>query len=391
LAEIQLKLYNKAKRNPEKRFKKLKKLLLKEEVLYTAWKNLNRNTKGTGFDSLTIQQVEASGVENFIRSVKKELKSEKYSAGEVKRVKVPKKNGGTRQLGILTLKDRLVQGAVKLILEPIFEADFENCSYGYRAYRSAKLASLEVYKWLETGNIHYLKGDIEDCFDSVPHDKLMKVLKTRIEDELILFLIEDWLKKGSVGNSSGKYSGKGLLQGGIISPLLLNFYLDQFDNQWAEIGLKNVEGDSVEHLVRFADDFVILSKEWINPDRVEAVLDVLGLEFNKEKTYVGTAANGFEFVGFYFQEIVDEKGLERSIEIIPTEGSIEKVIKSIESIKCAEKAIFDDENENGAPDTFVKNIYNVVDPWVNYYKHTDYAAGLERIEQSVNNRIKEFT
>lgn len=143
---IQLKLYNKAKRNPGKRFKKLKKLILKDEVLYTSWKNLNRNTKGTGFDSLTIQQVEASGVENFIRSVKKELKRGKYAAGEVKRVKIPKKNGETRQLGILTLKDRLVQGAVKLILEPIFEADFENCSYGYRAYRSAKLASLEVYK-----------------------------------------------------------------------------------------------------------------------------------------------------------------------------------------------------------------------------------------------------
>lgn len=387
-----MKLYNKAKKNPEKRFKKLKKYILKDEILYAAWENLNRNTKGTGFDSLTIQQVEASGVENFIRSVKKELKSEKYAAGEVKRVEIPKKNGETRQLGILTLKDRLVQGAVKLILEPIFEADFENCSYGYRAYRSAKLASLEVYKWLETGNIHYLKGDIEDCFDSIPHDKLMKVLKTRIEDELILSLIEDWLKKGSVGNSSregsGKYSGKGLLQGGIISPLLLNFYLDQFDNQWAEIGLKNIEGDSVERLVRFADDFVILSKEWINPDRVEAVLDVLGLEFNKEKTYVGTAAKGFEFVGFYFQEIVDEKGLKKSIKIIPTEGSIEKVIKSIESIKCAKKTTFDDENENRAPDTCIKNIYNVVDPWVNYYKHTDYAAGLERIEQSVNQRIK---
>ncbi|WP_232316178.1 reverse transcriptase domain-containing protein [Methanosarcina vacuolata] len=364
---------------------------MKEEVLYTAWKNLNRNTKGTGFDSLTIQQVEASGVENFIRSVKKELKSEKYAAGEVKRVKIPKKNGETRQLGILTLKDRLVQGAVKLVLEPIFEADFENCSYGYRAYRSAKLASLEVYKWLETGNIHYLKGDIEDCFDSVPHDKLMKVLKTRIEDELILSLIEDWLKKGSVESSSGKYSGKGLLQGGIISPLLLNFYLDQFDNQWAEIGLKNIEGDSVEHLVRFADDFVILSKEWINPDRVEAVLDVLGLEFNKEKTYVGTAANGFEFVGFYFQEIVDEKGFERSIKIIPTEGSIEKVIKSIESMGCVEKAIFDHKNENGAPKRSIKNISNVVDPWVNYYRHTDYAVGLERIKQSVNKWIKEFT
>jgi len=136
---------------------------------------------------------------------------------------------------------------------------------------------------------------------------------------------------------------------------------------------------------------VILSKEWINPDRVRAVLDVLGLEFNKEKTYVGTAAKGFEFVGFYFQEIVDEKGLEKSIKIIPTEVSIEKVIESIECMGCAGKARFDDKNNNRAPDIFIKNIYKVVDPWVNYYRHTDYAAGLERIKQSVNKRRKEFT
>ena len=211
---------------------------MKDEVLYSAWENLNRNTKCTGVDSLTVQQVEASGVEEFIRTVKEELKKNKYRADEVRRIEIPKKNGGERQLGILTVEDRLVQSAVKLILEPIFEADFENCSYGYRAYRSAKLASLEVYKWLETGSTHYLRGDIEDCFDSIPHDKFMKVLKTRIDDKLILSLMGDWLKKGSEKDSSGKHSRKGLLQGGIISPLLVNFYLDQFDNHWAEIGLK---------------------------------------------------------------------------------------------------------------------------------------------------------
>lgn len=373
---------------------------MKDEILHTAWKNLNRNTKSTGFDSLTIQQVEASGVDKFIRSVKKELEEGRYTADEVKRVEIPKRNGEKRQLGILTLRDRLVQGAVKLVLEPIFEADFENCSYGYRAYRSAKLASLEVYKWLEAGSIHYLKGDIEDCFDSIPHDKLLKILKTRIEDKLILSLVESWLKKGSQAGGSGKDSGKGLLQGGIISPLLVNFYLDQFDNHWAEIGLKNVEGDSVEHLVRFSDDFVILSKEWINPDRVKAVMAELGLDLNKEKTYVGTAVNGFEFLGFYFEEIMEENGAGSVIRVMPTEGSIEKVVESIESIGSnvrsidstarIEKAHKDDENKVQALDNLIKNICDVVDPWMSYYRHTDYAAGLERIEQSFNEKIQKF-
>ncbi len=386
-------MYNKAKKNPGKRFKKLKKLLLKDEVLYTAWENLNRNTKGTGLDSLTIQQIEASGVEGFIRAVKKELEGDRFVADEVKRVKIPKRNGETRQLGILTVKDRLVQGAVKLILEPIFEADFEDCSYGYRAYRSAKLASLEVYKWLETGSTHYLKGDIEDCFDSIPHDKLMKALKRRIEDKLVISMVESWLEKGSAAGCSGKSPRKGLLQGGIISPLLLNFYLDQFDNQWTEIGLKNVEGDSVEHLVRFADDFVILSREWIDKDRVEAVLAVLGLGLNKEKTYVGSIGSGFEFVGFYFQENVDEKGVKGGIRVIPTEGSIEKVIDSIENIgniESIEKSNPGDENENRSLENLIKNIYRVVDPWVNYYRHTDCSAGLEKIEQCFNKKIKGF-
>ncbi|AKB78445.1 hypothetical protein MSHOH_1962 [Methanosarcina horonobensis HB-1 = JCM 15518] len=376
---------------------------MKDEVLYTAWKSLNRTTKGTGVDSLTIQQVEASGIENFIRAVKKELEINRYAADEVRRVEIPKRNGETRQLGILTLKDRLVQGAVKLVLEPIFEADFENCSYGYRAYRSAKLASLEVYKWLEAGSTHYLKGDIEDCFDSIPHDKLMKILKTRIEDKLILSLVQDWLKKGSQagssGKASGKASGKGLLQGGIISPLLVNFYLDQFDNHWTEIGLKNVEGESIEHLVRFSDDFVVLSKEWIDPERIKAFMGDLGLELNKEKTYVGTAANGFEFVGFYFEVIEEENGAGSVIRVMPTEGSIEKVVESIENIVSAESInnkegvenVFSvNENKVKALNTVINNIYNVVDPWVNYYKHTDYAAGLERIEQCFNKKIKEF-
>jgi RNA-directed DNA polymerase len=320
--------------------------------------------------------------ENFIRTVKEELEEGRYTAGEIKWVEIPKRNGETRQLGIMTIKDRLVQGAVKLILEPIFEADFNDCSYGYRAYRSAKLASLEVYKWLEAGNIHYLKGDVENCFDSIPHDKLMEVLEIRIRDELVLSLLEAWLEKGSVTDGSGKSLKKGLLQGGIISPLLLNFYLDQFDNKWAEIGLKNVEGESVEHLVRFSDDFVILSKEWIDPARVEAALAELGLELKKEKTYVGNAGKGFEFVGFYFKEVFGEGRTGSSIKVLPTEGSIEKVIEGIE------EAGDWDRKDSKSLGIIIENIFRVVDPWINNYKHTDYAAGLERIEQCLNKKIK---
>ncbi|WIM45067.1 reverse transcriptase domain-containing protein [Methanosarcina mazei] len=217
----------------------------------------------------------------------------------------------------------------------------------------------------------------------------------------MLSLVQDWLKKGSQASGSGKNSGKGLLQGGIISPLLVNFYLDQFDNHWAEIGLKNVEGESIEHLVRFADDFVVLSKEWINPERVKEAMAELGLELNKDKTYVGTAVNGFEFVGFYFEEIEEENGAGSIIRVMPTEGSIEKVVESIESIgsngdvyninsiESQGKHVVSDKNKVQALDDVIKNIYDVVNPWVSYYRHMDYAAGLERIEQCFNEKIKE--
>jgi RNA-directed DNA polymerase len=141
--------------------------------------------------------------------------------------------------------------------------------------------------------------------------------------------------------------------------------------------------------VRFSDDFVILSKEWINRDRVEAVLALLGLKLNREKTYIGSVKNGFEFVGFYFQEQVDESG-KKGIKVIPAEGSIEKIIERIENIEDFDNSNADDKNEIHSLDKTIKSIYKAVDPWVNYYKHTDYDAGIEIIEQCFNKKIREY-
>ena len=207
-AHIQMKLYGEASSRKEKRFKHLKKLLMKEEVLRAAWENLNRNTNSAGVDSLSIRKIEESGVDEFLQTVREELKTNRYRTDNIRRVDIPKDNGSQRHLGIMTVKDRLVQGAMKLVLEPIFEADFEDCSFGFRPCRSTKLASLEVYKWLETGLNQVVKGDVKDCFDSIPHDKLMNCMKVRIDDKYVLSIIESWLKTGVMEAGSVSYPKK---------------------------------------------------------------------------------------------------------------------------------------------------------------------------------------
>lgn len=237
---MQLKLYTASRNDRKKKFGGLKKLLLNDEVLFAAWNDVRQNTRAAGVDSMTVAMVEEAGVLNFLKTIKKELKNTIYRADLVRQIKIPKSDGKERHLGIMTVKDRVVQAAVKLVLEPIFEADFDETSFGFRASRSTRLASLEVYKWLESGNDNVFKTDIEKCFDSIPHKRLMECLKCRIKDKFILSIIESWLTAGIMESGSVDYPEKGVLQGGIISPLLVNIYLDQFDNRWLEIGLKSM-------------------------------------------------------------------------------------------------------------------------------------------------------
>ena len=159
-----MELYNASNNNKKKRFNHLKKLLVKDDILYTAWNNINKNSTAAGVDNITVREVERSGVAEFIKSIKKDLKKNKYQADMVRTIHIPKNDGSQRQLGILTVREKVVQAAMKLILEPIFEPDFDESSFGFRAFRSTRLASLEVYKWLEAGNDHIFEGDVEYCF-----------------------------------------------------------------------------------------------------------------------------------------------------------------------------------------------------------------------------------
>ena len=377
-----MELYNASNNNKKKRFSHLKKLLVKDDILYTAWNNINKNSTAAGVDNLTVKEVERSGVADFIKSIQKDLKKNKYQADMVRTIRIPKNDGSQRQLGLLTVKDKVVQAAMKLILEPIFEPDFDESSFGFRAFKSTRLASLEVYKWLEAGNDHIFKGDIEDCFGSIPHNRLMDCLKARIKDRHILSIVDSWLKAGIMDNGSIYQPEKGVLQGGIISPLLVNIYLDQFDNRWVKIGLKGV-GNPKGHLVRYVDDFLILSKEKIDSGYIRDILEGVELELNRDKSRMMNVKDGFDFLGFYFVEVYPEYKLRGNIHIIPTEGSVQRVIRDImEATEIKSKMV--------SPGLVIKDIYKVVDAWLNYYHHTDYVAGIEKIQECFNERVQRY-
>lgn len=312
LFTLRQKLYLKAKREPGFRFYSLYGLMQRQDVLEASWSLVARNEGSPGVDRVSIKEIEATpgGREELLAALQGELRTKTYKPRAVRRVYIPKPDGSRRPLGIPTVRDRVVQTAALLILEPIFEADFRDCSYGYRPGRSAHDALEQIERNLRRGYTAIYDADLRGYFDTIPHDKLMKCVERRVADRSVLRLIRQWLKVPVVerdedGRPKVSRPESGTPQGGVISPLLANLYLHWFDVRFHRDGPGQWAG---AHLIRYADDFVIMARyvggritNWVEG----TVEGWLGLTINRSKTRVVVLGpesdEGLDFLGYTFR------------------------------------------------------------------------------------------
>lgn len=332
---LQGKLYRAAKQTLDRKFGALYDKIYRRDVLWMAWKRVRAKKGAPGLDNKTFNYIEKElGIGNFMKEIQMELQEKRYRPTTVKRVWIPKPGRSEkRPLGIPTIKDRIVQMATKIVIEPIFEANFLECSYGFRPKRSAHMAMKAIRNSITFNKeVFVIDADIKGFFDNIRHDILLNQVQRRISDPRIIRLIKGWLKTGVL--DKGKYEkpdGLGTPQGGVISPLLANIYLHSFDKMFEQSGIKGT-------LVRYADDVVILvkSKALSVLRKVERMFNRLSLKLHKEKTKVVFANKGFDFLGVHFRRVSSkrkESRLKYYCRLWPSNKSLkalkQKVIKRI--------------------------------------------------------------
>jgi len=383
--ELQRTLAGKSKLEPARRFHSLYDKVYRQDVLCEAWRRVRMNRGSSGIDGETIGAIETSGVGVFLGNLAEELRMKSYRPVPLRRVYIPKGNGGKRPLGIPTIKDRVVQQAVRIVMEPVFEVHFSEVSYGFRPGRGCHQAVKEVEKFLNWGLSKVVEADIIDCFGSIPYNRLMKAVAARISDGAILRLVRMWLKCGVMEDGIMRSTVSGTPQGGVISPLLANIYLDELDRAW-RLKRMSARGGSNAHLVRYADDLVILTDK--NPQEPYKVLmEILrGMELKPHpvKTRVLDARNeNFDFLGFNFGKKKNPKTGRWFALVLPSrkaQMSLREKVRKI-TAPCVQKKL-------GA--VITEDVNPVVRGWVNYFRIGHSSRTFNKIRNFVLCRMRRY-
>jgi RNA-directed DNA polymerase len=386
--ELRRGLWAAAKRAPGRRFHALYDHLCRSDVLQEAWRRVRRNRGAAGVDGQSIRDVEQYGVERFLEELGAVLRAGEYRATVVRRQYIPKADGRQRPLGIPTIRDRVVQMAAKLMLEPIFEADFLPCSYGFRPKRNATMA-LETLRTLGAkGGHHVLDADIRDYFGSIDHEKLMLLVTKRISDRRILKLLRQWLEAGVMEDGIVSPTVAGTPQGGVISPLLSNVYLHVLDVLWTR------HSASLGTLVRYADDFVVMCRTAKDCEQAEArirvILERLGLELHPQKSrrvelYDGK--EGFDFLGCHLHKRLSGRLWEQTrkrlyyLQRWPSQHSMQRIRQRVKELTPRSRC-------NADIRVIIADLNPVLRGWAQYFRTGNAATRFIQLDSYVWRRLR---
>ncbi len=379
-------LYRAAKASPTRRFHALYDKVYRADILAKAWQEVKANAGAAGADGQSIDDIERSGIEGFLRELANELREGRYRPQPVRRVLIPKADGRQRPLGIPTVQDRVVQAAAKVVLEPIFEADFRDSSYGFRPKRSAHQAVEQIRQAANRGANWVVDADIEAFFDRIDHAKLLELVAKRVSDRRMLRLLKQWLRAGVLDGGELLPGDRGVPQGGVISPLLANVVLHELDRLWE---------DRCRHLgqlIRYADDAVVLCRAEADARealrRVGLMLARQGLELHPDKTrvvFVGDGRQGFDFLGFHYRKVESWKWRgKRYLQRWPSRRAMQAVRERVKAITAPRHRL----PEPVQP--IVGELNQLLRGWGAYFRVGNSARKFQQLDTYVRERLGLF-